>query len=47
MTWELSERGSRTELRLTERNLPSEKAAEISEQTWAMVLGNLKKLLEH
>ena len=47
VTWELSERGSRTELRLTERNLPSEKAAEISEQTWAMVLGNLKKLLEH
>lgn len=47
VTWELSERGSRTELRLTERNLPSETAAEISEQTWAMVLGNLKKLLEH
>jgi uncharacterized protein YndB with AHSA1/START domain len=44
--WELTDRGSATELRLTERNLPSEHAAEISEKTWAMVLGNLKKLLE-
>jgi uncharacterized protein YndB with AHSA1/START domain len=46
VTWELSEHGTSTELRLTERNLPSEQAAGISEQTWAMVLGNLKKLLE-
>jgi uncharacterized protein YndB with AHSA1/START domain len=46
VTWALIERGPATELRLTERNLPSEQAAEVSEQTWAMVLGNLKKLLE-
>jgi hypothetical protein len=46
VTWELGSQGSETELRLTERNLPSEEAAEISERTWAMVLGNLKELLE-
>jgi uncharacterized protein YndB with AHSA1/START domain len=46
VTWELSGQGSDTELRLTERNLPSEEAAQISERTWAMVLGNLKELLE-
>jgi uncharacterized protein YndB with AHSA1/START domain len=46
VTWELTGQGPDTELRLTERNLPSDEAAEISERTWAMVLGNLKELLE-
>jgi uncharacterized protein YndB with AHSA1/START domain len=46
VTWTLSERGDGTELELAERNLPSEKAAKVSEQTWAMVLKNLKQLLE-
>ncbi len=46
VTWALSERGAGTDLELTERNLPSEDAAKTSEQTWAMVLKNLKQLLE-
>jgi len=46
VTWALSERGDGTDLELTERNLPSEDAAKTSEQTWAMVLKNLKQLLE-
>ena len=46
VTWTLSEQGDGTELELTERNLPSDEAAKVSEQTWSMVLGNLKQLLE-
>lgn len=46
VTWALAERDGGTELRITERNLASEEAAEISERTWKMVLGNLKTMLE-
>ena len=31
---------------MSERNLPSEEAKQVSDQSWTMVLGNLKQLLE-
>jgi uncharacterized protein YndB with AHSA1/START domain len=46
VTWELTERDGETQLRVTERNLPSREAAETSEQAWNAALGQLKKLLE-
>lgn len=46
VTWELSEHDGGTELTISERNLPSQQAKEVSEQSWTMVLGNLKALLE-
>ncbi len=46
VTWGLVERGEATELTLTERNLPSEEAKVVSEQSWKTVLRNLKDLLE-
>jgi uncharacterized protein YndB with AHSA1/START domain len=46
VTWSLAERGGATELTITERNLPSEEAKSTSDQSWRMVLGNLKELLE-
>ena len=46
VTWALLERGGATELKLTERNLPSEEAKAVSEQSWKTVLTNLKDLLE-
>jgi uncharacterized protein YndB with AHSA1/START domain len=46
VTWELSEREGRTELVVSEVNLPSEKAKSISEQSWSAALTNLKELLE-
>jgi uncharacterized protein YndB with AHSA1/START domain len=46
VTWALAERNGTTELTVSERNLPSEEAKAVSEQSWETVLGNLKSLLE-
>jgi uncharacterized protein YndB with AHSA1/START domain len=46
VTWSLDEHDAITELTVSERNLPSEDAKAISDQSWSMVLGNLKRLLE-
>jgi uncharacterized protein YndB with AHSA1/START domain len=46
VTWALVDRDGATELTITERNLPSEQAKALSEQSWEMVLDNLKALLE-
>jgi uncharacterized protein YndB with AHSA1/START domain len=46
VAWELSERDGGTELTVRESNLASEEARRTSEESWRMVLGNLKRLLE-
>jgi uncharacterized protein YndB with AHSA1/START domain len=46
VTWALAEVNGGTELTVSERNLPSEEAKTVSEQSWETVLGNLKSLLE-
>jgi uncharacterized protein YndB with AHSA1/START domain len=46
VTWALDDRDGSTELTVSERNLPSEQAKAVSDESWSMVLGNLKKLLE-
>ena len=46
VTWALSEHRDGTELRVSERNLPSKEAAETSESAWQMALGNLKEVVE-
>ena len=46
VAWDLTERDDGTELRITEKNLPSEEAAATSEQAWKAALTSLKKLLE-
>jgi uncharacterized protein YndB with AHSA1/START domain len=46
VTWALSERGATTELRVAERNLPSEDARAASEQGWETALSGLKELME-
>ena len=46
VSWALSERDDVTELVVTEVNLPSEAAKEVSEQGWKAALGALKELLE-
>jgi uncharacterized protein YndB with AHSA1/START domain len=46
VTWSLREHDGITDLTVSERNLPSEDAKAISDQSWTMVLGNLKRLLE-
>jgi len=46
VTWSLADRGTGTELTVTERNLPSDEAATTSEQAWKAALGALKELLE-
>jgi uncharacterized protein YndB with AHSA1/START domain len=46
VSWELSERDHGTELTIRESNLSSEEAKAASEQSWRVVLGNLKSLLE-
>jgi uncharacterized protein YndB with AHSA1/START domain len=46
VTWELWGHDGETDLTISERNLPSEQAKEVSEQSWETVLANLKKLLE-
>jgi uncharacterized protein YndB with AHSA1/START domain len=46
VTWAVSERDGATELTIAERNLPSEEAKAVSEESWKTVLNNLKELLE-
>jgi uncharacterized protein YndB with AHSA1/START domain len=46
VSWQLSERADGTELTIRESNLASEEAKATSEQSWRVVLGNLKELLE-
>lgn len=45
VAWDLTERDGKTELVITERNLPSEAAAKTSEQGWTSALGALKTFL--
>jgi uncharacterized protein YndB with AHSA1/START domain len=47
VTWALAERDGATELAITERNVPSEDAKTVSDESWRMVLKNLKELLEY
>jgi uncharacterized protein YndB with AHSA1/START domain len=46
VTWSLAEKDGKTTLTVGEVNLPSEEAKSVSDQSWPMVLDNLKKLLE-
>lgn len=46
VSWVLAEHGGRTVLTVSEVNLPSEKAREVSEQAWRTALGALRDLLE-
>jgi len=46
VTWSLSERDGETTLTVSETNIPSEEAKAISEESWKVVLDNLKQLLE-
>jgi uncharacterized protein YndB with AHSA1/START domain len=46
VTWALADHDGSTELTVTERNIPSEQAKAVSDESWTMVLENLKKLLE-
>ena len=46
VSWALSRRDGETKLTITERNLPSEKLRALSEQTWQVVLKNIKDLAE-
>ena len=46
VSWAISERDDTTELVVTEENLPSEAAKEVSEQGWRAALAALKDLLE-
>jgi uncharacterized protein YndB with AHSA1/START domain len=46
VTWALTDRGGATELTISERNLPSEEAKAVSEQSWKAALESLKALLE-
>ena len=46
VTWTLSERARGTELRVTERNLPSREAAATSEEAWKAALAKLKETVE-
>jgi uncharacterized protein YndB with AHSA1/START domain len=46
VSFELTDKDDATQLTVREANLPSEDARETSEQSWRMVLGNLKGLLE-
>ncbi|MGZ4130621.1 MAG: SRPBCC family protein, partial [Actinomycetota bacterium] len=44
--WRLSERDGATELTVSEANLPSEEARDLSQRSWRMVLDGLRQLLE-
>jgi uncharacterized protein YndB with AHSA1/START domain len=46
VTWALAELEGATELTISERNLPSEEAKDVSEQGWKAALESLKTLLE-
>jgi uncharacterized protein YndB with AHSA1/START domain len=46
VTWALAELEGATELTISERNLPSEEAKDVSEQGWKAALESLKAMLE-
>jgi uncharacterized protein YndB with AHSA1/START domain len=46
VSWALRERDGSTELTVSERNLPSEEARAVSDRSWAVVLENLKNMVE-
>ena len=46
VTWSLDEHDGVTDLSVSEENLPSEQAKQTSDQSWPMVLDNLKRMLE-
>jgi uncharacterized protein YndB with AHSA1/START domain len=46
VSWVLSERDGKTELRVTEDNVPSDEAKAASEQAWEAALGGLRDLVE-
>jgi uncharacterized protein YndB with AHSA1/START domain len=46
VVWQLSSDDQTTELTVSETNLPSEEARQLSEQSWRVVLDGLKRLLE-
>jgi uncharacterized protein YndB with AHSA1/START domain len=46
VTYALTERNGKTELTITEVNLPSEEGKALSEKSWQTVLSSLKALLE-
>ena len=46
VSWALAQRNGATELTIAERNLPSEEAKAVSEESWRTVLENLKNVLE-
>ena len=46
VSWALADKGGRTELTVSETNLPSEEAKSTSDASWPMVLDQLKKLVE-
>jgi uncharacterized protein YndB with AHSA1/START domain len=46
VSWSLREQNGSTELTVAEQNLPSEEAKSVSEQSWDVVLDNLKTMLE-
>jgi uncharacterized protein YndB with AHSA1/START domain len=46
VTWSLAGRDGKTELTVSETNLPSEQTKSVSESSWQTVLRNLKELVE-
>jgi uncharacterized protein YndB with AHSA1/START domain len=46
VTWSLEPRAEGTQLTVTERNLPSEEAKAISDQSWPMALEALREVVE-
>lgn len=46
VSWKVSGHNGRTELTVSEVNIPSEEAKAVSERSWKTVLDNLKQLLE-
>jgi uncharacterized protein YndB with AHSA1/START domain len=46
VTWELAERDGGTTVMVSEQNLPSQKAKEMSAKSWDAALGQLKKAAE-
>jgi uncharacterized protein YndB with AHSA1/START domain len=46
VTWRLEGSNGKTRLTVSERNLASEEARDMSEQSWRMVLDRLKQMLE-
>ena len=46
VSWKVSGHNGRTELTVSEINIPSEEAKSVSKESWRTVLNNLKQLLE-